>query len=553
MMSEIFTEFNLISPLEKVYGKNFDKKNEYTETSALLGERVSFQVAYKCAKRCRSYDYGITVDSELSKFISIYNVEAVPCDLTHNYDECDDDYDFKAPTLVPDVLEPNINMKIEAVHTVWRSLWVTVETDYDVKAGIYPIKLCFKGEGDTPDYEKVFTLKYVNAKLPENELKVTQWFHGDCIATYYGVEMFSEEHWKRLEDFIKVFAHGGLNTILTPVFTPPLDTSVGGERPTIQLVDMTYINGSWGFTFDKLDRFVGICKKHGIKYFEIAHLFTQWGAYFTPKIVAETEEGLKRIFGWDVASDSREYVDFINAFLPALTAHLKQLGIDKDCLWHISDEPNANHLESYSKCKELVKAHLEGYRIMDALSDYDFYAKGIVEHPVVATDHIKKYLENDVNDLWVYYCSAQGVGVSNRFLAMPSYRNRVIAEQMYKYGITGFLHWGFNFYYSACSKYPVDPYRSTSAGSAFPSGDSFSVYPTKEGVSESLRFVVFHEALQDICAFKLLESLTSKEHVVKLIENTAGMTIEFDKYPKNADFILKLRQKVNAEIESLIK
>ena len=61
---------------------------------------------------------------------------------------------------------------------------------------------------------------------------------------------------------------------LTLVFTPPLDTYVGGERPTVQLVDVIVENGKYSFNFDKLKRWVDLCSKSGIKYFEISHLFT---------------------------------------------------------------------------------------------------------------------------------------------------------------------------------------------------------------------------------------------------------------------------------------
>lgn len=544
------TEFVLISSLEKVMPMTFEPGAEFTEASALLGERVSFQIVYKSKKAWTAYDYKIKVNSKLSDFVTLRSVETVPVDLPCQKDEFDDDYITTEPALIPDVLAANKTATIESIPAMWRSLWVTVEPDDSVNAGVYPIDIVFECPDET--VTKTFKIKYINAKLPEQELKFTQWFHGDCIASYYGIETFSEEHWKRLEDFIRAAVHGGINTILTPVVTPPLDTAVGGERPTIQLVDMTYIGGKWSFNFDKLDRFVALAHKCGIKYFEIAHLFTQWGAKFTPKVMATTEKGYERVFGWDVASDSAEYTEYINAFLPALVAHFKELGIDKDCFYHISDEPTAEHFESYSKCKELVKSHLEGYRIMDALSDYDFYAKGVVEKPVVATDHVKKYLDNKVSDLWVYYCSAQARGVSNRFIAMPSYRNRVIGTQLYKYDIAGFLQWGFNFYYSRQSKYLIDPYRNTSAAGSFPCGDSFSVYPTKDGVDEAIGLVVFYEALQDLRAFKLLESLKGKDYVMDIIEGMAGMEIEFDKYPKSADYILNLRKRINEEIEKAI-
>lgn len=545
------SNFYLLSSLEKVLPRKYEVKSEYTSHSALLGERVSFQIAYISDKPWTKRTYKINIESELSGYITLRDVMNVPAEFPAYRENHDDDYITLDATVIPDVLIPNKTNTVETVYEAWRSLWVTVEPDDKLKAGEYPVKICF--EGDDGRFEKVFTIKYINVKLPEQTLKFTQWFHGDCIATYYGIEMFSDEHWKRLEDFIKTASHGGINTILTPVVTPPLDTAVGGERPTIQLVDMTFKGGKWEFKFDKLDRFIDICLKHGIKYFEIAHLFTQWGAYYTPKVMAETEDGMKRIFGWDIASDSKEYAEYLDSFLPALTAHFKSRGLDDRLIFHISDEPNDAHLESYSKCKALVKKHLDGYRITDALTHYSFYENGLVEHPVVGTDHIMPFIEKRVPDLWAYYCCAQcNDNLSNRFIAQPSYRNRIIATQLFKYDITGFLQWGYNFYYAQCSTHPIDPYRETGADAAFPSGDSFSVYPTEDGVAESLRFVVFHEALQDLSAFTLLASLTSKEETVRLIETAAGMDIDFNHYPKSADYILKLRKLVNEEIEKYI-
>ena len=31
--------------------------------------------------------------------------------------------------------------------------------------------------------------------LPKQELLFTQWFHTDCIASYYNLETFSKKHW----------------------------------------------------------------------------------------------------------------------------------------------------------------------------------------------------------------------------------------------------------------------------------------------------------------------------------------------------------------------
>jgi len=60
----------------------------------------------------------------------------------------------------------------------------------------------------------------------------------------------------------------------------------------------------------------------------MAHLFTQWGVCATPKIEATVDGKKKRIFGWDVPSDSPEYAEFLKQFLPALLAELDNASIN---------------------------------------------------------------------------------------------------------------------------------------------------------------------------------------------------------------------------------
>ena len=121
---------------------------------------------------------------------------------------------------------------------------------------------------------------------------------------------------------------------------------------------------------------------------------------------------------------------------------------------------------------------------------------------------------------------AQRNKVANRFMAMPSHRNRVLGCQLYKNRIRGFLQWGFNFWFSEGSTRVIDPYRETDAGGAYPSGDAFVVYPLDENgqVVTSLRLHVFRDSLQDLRALELLESLTSREETEALLKDIDGFT-----------------------------
>ncbi len=555
----MFDEIFAVSSLEKVFSDT--KPMPYSgRLSMLRKDRLSFQAAFQFLGDRPDLRWGVwvraEVESPLKQWIRLYHVKEIPS--THPVtDDSDGNYLRTTPGLYPDLLQPLNDGMLRADLGRWNALWVEIASDEETPAGEFPVKVTLTlGEGETSRVLTAeTTVEVIPAVLPDQELIRTEWFHGDCVADYYHVEVFSEEHWELLRKQIACAAEYGINMLLTPVFTQPLDTAVGGERTTIQLVDVARNNGVYSFGFDKLDRWVRMCRECGIQYFEIAHLYTQWGAEHCPKIMATVDGEYRRIFGWDTAATGEDYRNFLAAFLPALTARLEALGVDKKhAYFHVSDEPGEAHLPQYHACKEQIAPYLEGYPLMDALSDFDFYQKGVCRHPVVASNHVTPFLEHHVPDLWVYYCCSQGYQVSNRFFSMPSARNRIIGTQFYKCQIAGFLQWGFNFYNSQFSLRHLDPFAVTDADIAFPSGDAFMVYPGPDGTPwKSIRLLVFAEALNDLRAFRLLESLTSREYVLELMEGGLSQEITFFEYPHETDYLLSLRARVNREIKARLK
>ena len=163
-----------------------------------------------------------------------------------------------------------------------------------------------------------------------------------------------------------------------------------------------------------------------------------------------------------------------------------------------------------------------------------------------ATDHIEPFLEKRPPVLWSYYCCSQSVEVPNRFISMPSWRNRIYGILLYWLKIDGFLHWGFNFYNSILSRKKINPYESVDADDGFPAGDPFLVYPGEGGIpEESIRIMVQDEAIRDYRALYALEERLGREKVMELIREEAGMELSFRQYPKGEDFILGLRRKVD--------
>jgi len=112
----------------------------------------------------------------------------------------------------------------------------------------------------------------------------------------------------------------------------------------------------------------------------------------------------------------------------------------------------------------------------------------------------------------------------------------------------GFLNWGFNYYNSQVSRYLINPYMTSSADKAFPSGDAFRVYPMEKGPVPSMRAIIFKEALQDVDVCKTLAKYIGKEAVVKMIDDAAGMNVTFFDYPRNSDYIPSLMKKMKEMI-----
>ena len=553
-MSEQTIKFKAISSLEKCfYDDDFDKFPKLTEISMLKNERLSFQLAlFQTAQKYQIFaDYNIV--GALSDYISVKETVCVPSAKPVDYlnNNFDDNYLRTTPGLYPDLIK-NLGYQNRVAVTVGnlRTLWIDVKLPEDFKAGEYDTEfVLFSGEEVLASTSVKITV--VDDNLPENFIPHTEWFYSDCIANYYKVDVFSEEHWRLVENFVKTATENGINTNLIPIFTPALDTYIGGERPTTQLVKITLKNGKYSFDFKYVERWVDMCLKNGIKYFEIPHFFTQWGANHAPKIVANVNGEEKRIFGWDTDSFGEEYTEFLNAFIPELVAFFKSKGLDKQCFFHVSDEPSLNTLEKYGINAEKIKKHLDGYTVIDAVSDVEVFQKGILETPVVIASRIHDFIDAGASDAWVYYCCGPTKVTTNRFMSMPSARTRILGIQMYKFDVKGFLHWGYNFYNCRYSYNTVNPYIDTTADYFAPSGDAFLVYPGEDGIpEESIRLKLMRDAFQDIRALKKCEELYGREFVIDLIDEGLEKPLTFLEYPKEADYILKLREKVNTAIAS---
>jgi len=417
----------VLSSLERTTPEECNESARIQWVEGFRNEAISFQISYK-GQRDRALIVRVRADVDIKMydelFLPVYHTKTcgnarVP--KTGIYPDILKSRQLNPETYITTSYWSNTNVPIGdnqlyLLSDCWKTLWFTVNENQKIlDAGEYSVTVeFFDADKDGKKvHEETVKVKILDEKLPPQKLMYTNWLHCDCICDYHRVEMFSDEFFKILENYVRVAATHGMNMVLLPAFTPPLDTPVGKERMTAQLVKVTRTNGKYTFDFSLMKRYIDVCKRAGAKYFEHCHLFTQWGATSAPKIIATVNGKEKKIFGWETEASSKEYTRFLRRYITELKEFLAEQKLGKKVLFHISDEPTDETLPTYLKALNVVKDLFKDCMTGDALSHYEVYEKSAVKYPIVVTNSIDAF--KGCKDLWTYYTGNDTEwGMSNR-------------------------------------------------------------------------------------------------------------------------------------------
>lgn len=225
----------IISSLEKCFLEdNMDTKQSVTSGSMLKNENYQFQICYTMKMLSDGSKFiDLKVNSPISDYITLYKIQHVAVKKPVYNIRNDNDYLSKRPGLFPDLLTPLYPNNMLVLSNNLESVFVEISPCGKVPAGVYPIEIVFT------DHEKAevcselkFDIEIIDAELPEQSLIYTRWFYSDCLQAYYRTESFDERHWEIIENFMRTAVKRGMNMVLTPLFTPALDTAMDAERPT---------------------------------------------------------------------------------------------------------------------------------------------------------------------------------------------------------------------------------------------------------------------------------------------------------------------------------
>ena len=147
----------IISALEKCFlDQQIWEKKAVIGGSMLKNERYSFQVCYQMDQTkelCNGVRYAVMeVISPIRDRITVRKVQSVPSQMPLYTKQRDYAVLRTQPGLYPDALIPMSDDRIAFMNTL-NALWLDVEGDDTVDAGVYPIKLRFRPvHGATGEY-----------------------------------------------------------------------------------------------------------------------------------------------------------------------------------------------------------------------------------------------------------------------------------------------------------------------------------------------------------------------------------------------------------------
>lgn len=407
----------------------------------------------------------------------------------------------EAPGWYPDPLL-DLPLTLEPGRT--RAVWVTIHVPQDAPAGLYRSAIVVRHEGR--ELARVpLGLRVTAAEVPsEHTLRVTNWFRADDRHTkqFYGAAQFSEPWWTLLANFARVMAAYRQNAVLTP---------------TLDLLELLPGEGDPRFGFDRFDRWVETFQRAGaIGFIEGEHIVGRAGGYDEPLVVPVLVREGEAVRKVDLPPDDPRVQRFLDGFLPALNRHLEEKSWKPIYLQHVLDEPHGSEPAAYARIAALARRHLPGVPTIDAIDAHDV-PEALRDASDIWVPQLGRFDEQVAllaerqragHEVWFYTCLFPRGRYMNRLMDLPLLKTRLLHWLNYRYSLTGFLHWGWNFWSPEPMKdtQPVINMNLT----LLPSGDAFIVYPDRARLSvfPSVRLEAMRAGIED---YEMLVALARRD------------------------------------------
>ena len=255
-------------------------------------------------------------------------------------------------------------------------------------------------------------------------------------------------------------------------------------------------DGHWNFDFENFNKTARLYEKAGVlerlQLGEIGHRYEpRWESGFG-LFVPDGKGGIETR-----KIDDPSVLEFYREFLPALKENLRANGWEEKAWQKVCDEPVDVNADDYRRVIGFLRSIYPSIRVMEALQTTRLSGVMDVWVPQLDTWHnnydffLSRQKAGD--EVWFYTCCYPRGEYPNRFIEQPLLKTRMLYWMAFKYGATGYLHWGFNYWAG-------DPFGTADrpgTGTTLPGGDSWVVYPGYHKFESSLRYEALRDGIED--------------------------------------------------------
>ncbi len=523
-----------VDPLVKVFRDAEPGDGAEAVADAARGEHASFQIVVRCRQpvtglaatvtELRAEDGEAVIKPRAPRFVGYVPVDR-PIHLPPK------DQLRKPPCDYPDPLLEAKSVNIEADQS--QPIWITVHVPLDAESGEYTGTVTVAGEAgpDKVDVSarKPLKLRVHDVQIDKTRLWVTDWFSVTSRHLDINPERESPEFYELMRCYARNLAEHRHNVaLISPLALTLYSVNEDGELE---------------FDFSRFDKWVNVFIEEGvIGRIEGGHIGGRrggWNSGFVVR-VRQVEDG--KAVSKNVDPASAEADKFYSRFLPALVNHLREKGWLERYMQHLADEPITTNADSYRALAELVHKYAPELPRIDALHTKKLV--GAIDIWVPQLDYLAKDYEHykkrqkNGDEVWMYTCVFPQGEYANRFIEQPLLKTRLLHWINYEYGITGYLHWGYNKWRDK------DPYKYNTPPHPFPpylpAGDAWIVYPGRIGPWDSIRFEAMRDGIVD---HELLCRLAEFDPA-KARELAARHVLDFDKYDTDIETFRSTRREL---------
>jgi hypothetical protein len=392
----------------------------------------------------------------------------------------------RAPARFPDYLAEDREISLQKGR--YRAVYLTVRVPRDAEEGDYKGTVTIRTERG--DESLPLQLTVYPLTLPdERHLMVTEWYTTSNFKKFHGIDASdSEKFYEMLSLYARNMADHRQN-----VFRVSLDLIAGALDDKSKLkLDFTMFD-KWAEVFWKTGRMDLLETGFVARFRE--------GGWSSREIVLRDFRVQELPTGRNITMPGKEY---LAQFLPAFETHLREKGWLEKTVFHIADEPSNHNIMTWREASEYVHRYAPALRRIDAIETTHCFDR--LEIWVPKLDHLATWYDtyrkaqSKGYELWFYTVGIfQGGPYPNKTVDVPLIESRLLHWLNYRYGLKGYLHWGFN-------QWTDDPFEAPGQHR----GDGWHVYPKKDGLLNSLRWEQMRNGLQDYEYFWLLEDKISK-------------------------------------------